>query len=253
MAFLTMWCPTCVSREATTFKELIECWEAEVERLKSMEADGLEICLCDIDGGIARITTDDEELAEKHNLDRAEDVVAFLQQHGSYDGEDDECEVSGCKDDECEDNECDISDACDNNDDNHVSVDANADRKCPDCGVEPGECHHNCCDVERCPYCGLQLLTCGHDVPYDDLLPWDGVWPGARECAEYGWYARLGSDSKWTRCQPDDPEASPDLTRLVTEGRWDRDKKRWVKRKTVSKAFRRIVSMFNHNSKEGQS
>lgn len=60
---------------------------------------------------------------------------------------------------------------------------------------------------------------CGEDI-------WTGVWPGKEDAAALGWYSYLGPP--WIRCGPDHPEATPDLNRLMIEGRWDRKAKRWV-------------------------
>jgi hypothetical protein len=107
--------------------------------------------------------------------------------------------------------------------------------RCPDCGVGIGEIHMSGCDVERCPYCGGQLLSCccfgnGLDfVPLDDAMPWTGLWPGTAECEEFGWYSKPGPRG-WQSCDPSEPEAMPDLNRLVKDARWDRVQKRFVKK-----------------------
>jgi hypothetical protein len=111
---------------------------------------------------------------------------------------------------------------------------------CPRCEAGVGEHHVEGCTVEVCPYCGGQLLMClmsgacerqegrgPWPPPLDDRLPWTGEWPGSRECREFGWYARRAVIG-WESCDPDDPEAVPDLNRLHVEAVWHRGKKRFV-------------------------
>ena len=38
-------------------------------------------------------------------------------------------------------------------------------RRCDDCGVLPGNCHHPGCDIEECPRCEGQIITCDCVVP----------------------------------------------------------------------------------------
>lgn len=137
-------------------------------------------------------------------------------------------------------------------------------RNCRDCGVAPGEIHVHGCDVERCPNCGHQLIgcdcvyeVCGIDAddmesahpeiwnhgPTDEMeqkfdayvesiggyLPWTGEFPGSDACREFGWYSRWVEGKGWVRCEEDDEGAGPDLNRLVSTARWDREKRRWVR------------------------
>lgn len=129
---------------------------------------------------------------------------------------------------------------------------------CGDCGVMPGTAHEPGCDVARCMWTGVQAIQCelgmiaevcralrsAERVDLADALAWYhslddlahdcgediwiGVWPGKQDAADLGWFAYFGPP--WIRCSRDYPGASPDLNRLVSEGRWDRDRKRWVAR-----------------------
>ena len=136
---------------------------------------------------------------------------------------------------------------------------------CHDCGAVPGEFHKPGCDVARCPRCGGQEISCDcvyvvngmdpatledshpdiyHNGATDEMCakfekewgpkrkPWDGIWPGVRECVEYGLYAYFGPDwdggRGWIRCGPEHPGATPHLNDLVWLGRWDADRQRFV-------------------------
>jgi hypothetical protein len=130
--------------------------------------------------------------------------------------------------------------------------------ECGDCGAEIGEPHASGCDVARCLWTGLQRIQCDKglaaacckvlrsaDAPdlADDLAYhldlddpdhdcgediWTGEWPDKADAAALGWYSYFGPP--WIRCSADHPEATPDLNRLVLDGRWDREAKRWVAR-----------------------
>lgn len=135
--------------------------------------------------------------------------------------------------------------------------------QCHDCGAHIGECHVPGCDIERCPFCGEQMLQdkCQYDffgILTDDtmehewksvyehgltpemseiyeahvkphLIPWDGTWPGVRECREYGFWTRW-TDHGWAPCDADHPQATEDLNRLYEETKWDEQQKRRVLR-----------------------
>lgn len=124
-------------------------------------------------------------------------------------------------------------------------------RACNDCAAQPGEPHGDGCDVARCMAYGTQRIQCGPGsrlVPHVGLYGgievtmvfdghdcgkdvWSGEWPGVAECREWGWWACFVpyGDPSWRPCSPAHPGAVPDLNRLVTEARWDRSAKRWVR------------------------
>lgn len=104
---------------------------------------------------------------------------------------------------------------------------------CNDCGAVTGEAHDYGCDVARCVHTGVQALQCmgeddvqwlvdhGYDpAQYDEAQhPGTcggyintGLWPGYVECVEWGWYCRWGPP--WIECEPDHPDAGPDLNKL---------------------------------------
>jgi hypothetical protein len=105
--------------------------------------------------------------------------------------------------------------------------------ECPECGAATGELHELGCDVEQCPYCGGQFISCDcrRRAPMDDRLPWAGHWPGAAECREFGWYAKLFPGRGWVPCAAGEPGAAEDLNRLHTQAVWDRAAKRFALRR----------------------
>jgi hypothetical protein len=105
---------------------------------------------------------------------------------------------------------------------------------CPDCGAKPGQMHEKGCDVERCPACGHQLIGCDCSLGLVKALgrmPWTGEWPGDAECREYGWYTVLVPEEGWVSCPKGTPGATEDLSRLVAEGVWDRETRRFERPK----------------------
>lgn len=105
--------------------------------------------------------------------------------------------------------------------------------------MDPGSPHEVGCDVARCPACGIQRLQCDDhtdDQSLDALAVWTGRWPGVAECEREGWWCiwRPGSGG-WVSCEPDHPEARPDLNRLLIaalsrrELVWSREQQQWVR------------------------
>ena len=90
-------------------------------------------------------------------------------------------------------------------------------RPCPDCGAANGQLHADGCDVERCPHCGDQRLTCGARVKQAARIPWDGSWPGTKDCERFGFWSLRGRP-----VPAGTPGAVHDLNRLYTDTRWDR-------------------------------
>lgn len=103
---------------------------------------------------------------------------------------------------------------------------------CPSCGTAIGQLHKLYCDVERHPDNGLQMLANydeGTPLAYP-RIPWDGYWPGMKECIEWGWYAYFVPNRGWITCGKDAPEAIPDLNRLFRDAVWDPKQACWVKK-----------------------
>jgi hypothetical protein len=107
-------------------------------------------------------------------------------------------------------------------------------RRCHDCGARPGQEHAAGCDVERCAYCGMQALSCDCSAAQVKSLPrqkWTGEWPGEADCRDFGWFSKWDPTRPgWVTCEATDPDASPDLNRLVTEATWNRTLGRFVKK-----------------------
>lgn len=59
-------------------------------------------------------------------------------------------------------------------------------------------------------------------------MPWDGSWPGDKECREYGLWAKMVPGQGWMPCDPDDSEAREDLNRLHQVCRWDPVQQRYI-------------------------
>lgn len=94
---------------------------------------------------------------------------------------------------------------------------------CPDCGVPPGEKHTDACLVAICPQTG-RMRPCPASGPQHrcGASVWSGLWPGAAECAELGWFSRWDPETKTNvSCSPQEPGAMPDLNRLHREARWN--------------------------------
>jgi hypothetical protein len=88
--------------------------------------------------------------------------------------------------------------------------------------------HMDGCDVERCPDCGHQLISCDCEEITHDRLPWDGEWPGKKECREFDLWCRWGPP--WIPCDRKHPDATEDLNRLDEVAKWDAAARRYVRK-----------------------
>jgi hypothetical protein len=94
-------------------------------------------------------------------------------------------------------------------------------RRCPDCGVSPGERHTGGCDTARCLRTGGQRIACRHRHGHGRDV-WTGRYPGEEDATRFGWFTcRDYGNGGWRRCPPGYPGARPDLNRLYMEATWD--------------------------------
>ncbi|MFC5148970.1 hypothetical protein [Streptomyces aureoversilis] len=98
---------------------------------------------------------------------------------------------------------------------------------CPDCGVRPGQLHHDGCDVARCATTGQQRAGCGHSGS-TCITRWTGHWPGDAECWEYGFFIQPDPGA------PPNTPPLPDINRLYLECDWDPAQQRMIRRASSS-------------------
>ena len=106
---------------------------------------------------------------------------------------------------------------------------------CHDCGAQAGGIHDDGCDVARCLHTGQQRLACRmfgpllgqepHDCGRDAWLGYD---PDQRQAALHGLWVYCPPYGSPVRCDADHPGAISDVTRLMRNGMWDRERKTWM-------------------------
>jgi hypothetical protein len=137
-------------------------------------------------------------------------------------------------------------------------------RNCSVCKAPKGGHHVLGCSIERCALCGAQAISCGcvwkltttvgfiesapteeemwgqYDAEvqrYGGRLPWEGEFPGSKECREYNLYCYWDSApnpaqplaaGKWVQCSKDHPSAQEDLNTLHSRAVWDKVARRWL-------------------------
>ena len=86
-------------------------------------------------------------------------------------------------------------------------------------------------------------------------MPWSGLWPGERECREFGWFwGQPNPDSSGSvPGGPDNPERLPDLNRLHREAVWDRRQKRFVRKEELGGARLVLHLFFEHLTPEAKT
>ncbi|MER5608318.1 hypothetical protein AB0F93_03680 [Micromonospora tulbaghiae] len=114
---------------------------------------------------------------------------------------------------------------------------------CPSlaCRAPVGQPHTEECETAVCLPTGEQRILhrgdrladlLDHDCGQDT---WTGQHYGIAECQEYGWYVRRATSSDpdgaaWVPCEPNHPNAVPDLDRLARHGVWHPADRRWYRR-----------------------
>lgn len=95
---------------------------------------------------------------------------------------------------------------------------------CPveSCGVSVGSRHSKVCSIARCKEHGDQFFSCANDGEHTPSL-FKGDYPGAKEAIERGLFVRLVEGKGWVPCAQDDPQAMPDLNRVMIELKWNTD------------------------------
>ena len=84
--------------------------------------------------------------------------------------------------------------------------------------------------MKACGYSPAAYATIGGvntaDGPGRDA--WLGYDPDQRQAALHGLWAWCPSYGSPVRCEADHPGAIPDVTRLMRNGMWDRERKTWM-------------------------
>ena len=99
-------------------------------------------------------------------------------------------------------------------------------RPCPDCAVAVGELHSPGCDMETCPCCGRQRISCACERDHRHI-PWAGESHGYLAAQALGWFAKYHEQRGWLRCDGSDPDAYPDINRLMALAHWDPKSQTW--------------------------
>jgi hypothetical protein len=89
--------------------------------------------------------------------------------------------------------------------------------------------------MARCLHTGQQQLACHAMSTILGQEPHDcgeDVWPGydrdMAQAAKYGLWCWCPPYGPPLPCGPDHPEAMPNVTRLMRNGTWDRERRAWV-------------------------
>lgn len=114
---------------------------------------------------------------------------------------------------------------------------------CPDCAVVQGARHQQTCGTARCEATGLRYLDCACPsppagpvgLPNDHQIDvWTGVWKMEEDCRALGWFLMWDPErEEFLRCTPNEPGAGPDIDRLTTYARWNRQIGHWERRTAV--------------------